>query len=81
MVQLNLAESWLQPTDTARLVGVQGTRDKKGSDEAAHNNRAKSTPLAGVEKYHQICQIMSKMRKVLGEVKVLNNVYIIKFYS
>lgn len=45
LVQLNLAESWLQPTDTLRLVGVQGTRKKNGSDEAAHHERPFSTGL------------------------------------
>lgn len=42
LVQLNLAVSWLQPTDTVRLVGVQGTREKNGSDEAAQHKRAYS---------------------------------------
>lgn len=43
LIQLNVAESWLQPTDTVRLVGVQGTREKNGSDEAAHHKRVYST--------------------------------------
>lgn len=30
VVQLNLAESWLQATDTDTLVGVQGTGGEEG---------------------------------------------------
>lgn len=30
VVQLNLAESWLQVTDTDTLVGVQGTGGEEG---------------------------------------------------
>lgn len=45
VVQLNLAESWLQPTDTTRLVGSQGTMQRKVDDEAANEQTEQSQGL------------------------------------
>lgn len=51
VVQLNLAESWLQATDTDTLVGVQGTGGEEGvisTNETAISDHPRSYKRAKI---------------------------------